>query len=214
MSQDSTASRAAESGAIVRTEPKLGKGAVVRRMFAEIEADVYVIADGDGTYDPVEAPILVEELQGNDLDMVVGIRSGITSDARRTGHAIGNRLFNRLYRILFGTGFTDILSGYRAFSHRFVKSFPAVSTGFEIETEMSVHASQLGLPTGEVEISYYNRPEGSESKLRSFVDGLKILRAMLVLLKENRPFVLFGGLGALAAGVSILLGVPVIVDFS
>ena len=121
MSQDSTASRAAESGAIVRTEPKLGKGAVVRRMFAEIEADVYVIADGDGTYDPVEAPILVEELQGNDLDMVVGIRSGITSDARRTGHAIGNRLFNRLYRILFGTGFTDILSGYRAFSHRFVK---------------------------------------------------------------------------------------------
>ncbi|SVD35624.1 uncharacterized protein METZ01_LOCUS388478, partial [marine metagenome] len=149
-SADDTARRAAEAGAVVRSEAAPGKGAVVRRMFADVDADLYVMADGDGTYDAAQAGQLVKQLREDDLDMVVGARAGVTVDAGRAGHAFGNRLFNRLYRWLFGAGFTDILSGYRAFSRRFVKSFPAVSTGFEIETEMSVHASQLRLPVAEV----------------------------------------------------------------
>ncbi len=213
-STDGTARLAAEAGAVVRTEPIPGKGRVVRRMFAEVDADVYVMADGDGTYDSARAEILVKRLVGDGLDMVVAARSGITTDAGRAGHAFGNRLFNRLYRALFGSGFTDILSGYRAFSRRFVKSFPAVSSGFEIETEMSVHASQLRLPVAEVEVDYGTRPDGSVSKLRTVADGTNILRAMLVLLKEHRPLAFFGWIASTCWAVAIVLAVPLAVTYA
>ena len=213
-STDGTARLAAEAGAVVRTEPIPGKGRVVRRMFAEVDADVYVMADGDGTYDSARAEILVKRLVGEGLDMVVAARSGITTDAGRAGHAFGNRLFNRLYRALFGSGFTDILSGYRAFSRRFVKSFPAVSSGFEIETEMSVHASQLRLPVAEVEVDYGTRPDGSVSKLRTVADGTNILRAMLVLLKEHRPLAFFGWIASTSWAVAIVLAVPLAVTYA
>ena len=213
-STDGTARLAAEAGAVVRTEPIPGKGRVVRRMFAEVDADVYVMADGDGTYDSARAEILVKRLVGEGLDMVVAARSGITTDAGRAGHAFGNRLFNRLYRALFGSGFTDILSGYRAFSRRFVKSFPAVSSGFEIETEMSVHASQLRLPVAEVEVDYGTRPDGSVSKLRTVADGTNILRAMLVLLKEHRPLAFFGWIASTCWAVAIVLAVPLAVTYA
>jgi glycosyltransferase involved in cell wall biosynthesis len=213
-STDGTARLAADAGAVVRTEPIPGKGRVVRRMFAEVDADVYVMADGDGTYDPAHAAMLLKRLLGDDLDMVVGVRSRVTADAGRAGHAFGNRLFNRLYRALFGSGFTDILSGYRAFSRRFVKSFPAVSTGFEIETEMSVHASQLRLPVAEVDIDYGSRPDGSTSKLRTVADGTNILRAMLVLLKDNRPLAFFGWIAGACWAVAIALAVPLAVTYA
>ncbi len=213
-SSDATAVRAAEGGAVVRTEAVPDKGGVVRRMFAEVEADVYVMADGDGTYDPAQAVLLVKRLVSDGLDMVVGTRAGVRVDAGRAGHTLGNRMFNRLYRALFGTGFTDILSGYRAFSRRFVKSFPAVSSGFEIETEMSVHASQLRLPTAEVEVSYGRRIDGSASKLRTVADGTNILRAMLVLLKENRPLVFFGAIAGAFFAMALVLGVPLAVTFA
>ncbi len=213
-STDDTARRAAEAGAVVRSEPVPGKGAVVRRMFADVDADLYVMADGDGTYDAARATELVKRLVDDDLDMVVGARTGVTVDAGRTGHAVGNRLFNGLYRALFGSGFTDILSGYRAFSRRFVKSFPAVSTGFEVETEMSVHASQLRLPVAEVDVDYGTRPDGSTSKLRTVADGTNILRAMLVLLKDNRPLAFFGWLAAACWAVAVALAVPLAVTYA
>jgi len=213
-STDDTALRAAEAGAVVRSEVVPGKGAVVRRMFADVDADVYVMADGDGTYDAAQADQLVKHLREGDLDMVVGVRTGVTVDAGRTGHAFGNRLFNRLYRALFGSGFTDILSGYRAFSRRFVKSFPAVSNGFEIETEMSVHASQLRLPVAEVDINYGTRPDGSTSKLRTVADGTNILLAMLVLLKDNRPLAFFGWIASTCWAVAIVLAVPLAVTYA
>ena len=213
-SLDATATRAAEAGAVVRFEGSPGKGGVVRRMFAEVDADIYVMADGDGTYDPAQATLLVKRLESDGLDMVVGTRAGVRTDAGRAGHALGNRMFNRMYRALFGTGFTDILSGYRAFSRRFVKSFPAVSSGFEIETEMSVHASQLRLPVAEVEVSYGSRPDGSASKLRTVADGTNILRAMLVLLKENRPLAFFGAIAGAFFAVALVLGVPLAVTFA
>ncbi len=212
-SVDATAERAAEAGAVVRIEENPGKGGVVRRMFAEIDADVYVVVDGDGTYDSRQAPMLVEHLVSGGLDMVVGTRAGIRADAGRVGHALGNRMFNRLYRILFGIGFTDILSGYRVLSRRFVKSFPAVSSGFEIETEISVHASQLRLPTAEVEVSYGVRPDGSSSKLRTVADGTNILRAMLVLLKEYRPLAFFGWMAGILFSAALALIAPLVVTF-
>lgn len=212
-STDATIERARTAGAVVHSEPRLGKGSVVRRMFADIDADVYVMADGDGTYDPAEAPLLVKRLVAEELDMVVGSRTASGVPAR-PGHTVGNRAFNWLYRWLFGAGFSDILSGYRVVSGRFAKSFPAVSTGFEIETEMSVHASQLRLPVAEVEVAYRSRPEGSESKLRTVADGCRILRAMLVLLKDNRPFALFGWVAAASMMTALALGVPVVVDYS
>jgi Glycosyltransferases involved in cell wall biogen esis len=213
-SLDATATRAAEAGAVVRFEGSPGKGGVVRRMFAEVDADIYVMADGDGTYDPAQAALLVKRLESDGLDMVVGTRAGVRTDAGRAGHALGNRMFNRLYRALFGSGFTDILSGYRAFSRRLVKSFPAVSSGFEIETEMSVHASQLRLPVAEVEVSYGTRPDGSVSKLRTVADGTNILRAVLVLLKENRPLVFFGAIAGMLFTAALILGVPLAVTFA
>lgn len=212
-STDSTGQRAVEAGAVVRTETTPGKGSVVRRMFADIDAEIYVLVDGDSTYDAAKAPLMVSRLIDNGLDMVVGARSGVVMDAGRRGHAVGNRLFNSLYRSLFGPGVTDLFSGYRVFSRRFVKSFPAVFSGFEVETEMSVHAAQLQLPIDEVEVPYWPRPDGSSSKLRSVVDGMNILRAMVSLLKANRPVALLGSISASFAAASVVLGAPVVAGF-
>lgn len=209
-STDGTAEIAERAGAIVRNEPRQGKGHVVRRMFADIEADIYIMADGDGTYDASVAPNLISLLQAEHVDMVVGTRSGVTEDAGRQGHAFGNQLFNRLYNFLFGDQFSDIFSGYRVFSRRFVKSFPATSQGFEIETEMSVHCSQLGIPTVEYPTRYGVRPEDSSSKLRTMRDGLRILGMFGVLAKETRPAAFFGGIGVIIATAAMLLSLPVL----
>ena len=193
-STDGTAREAAKAGARVFRETRQGKGNVVRRMFADIEADIYVMADGDGTYDPKDAPSLVSALITERCDMVVGTRRNVRNDAGRAGHAFGNRLFNRIYRTLFGNDFSDIFSGYRVFSRRFVKSFPAISAGFEIETEMSVHASQLMMPVLEMELDYGKRPEGSHSKLNSVRDGWRILMMIVNLVKETRPLMFYGNI--------------------
>lgn len=212
-STDSTALTAMLAGATVVRERRQGKGHVVRRMFCDIDADVYIMADGDGTYAPEDAEELIRTLVTERCDMVVGTRRGVHADAGRQGHAFGNRLFNQLYRILFGNDFTDILSGYRAFSRRFVKSFPAVSAGFEIETEMSVHASRLKLPVCELELDYGRRPEGSHSKLSTFKDGAKILWMFAMLMKETRPFAFFGTISAAIMAASLVFMIPVLIEF-
>jgi putative flippase GtrA/glycosyltransferase involved in cell wall biosynthesis len=195
-SRDLTAILAAKAGARVVREPRQGKGHVVRRMFADIEADIYVMADGDGTYAPEDAPDLIRTLITERSDMVVGTRRGVTDDAGRAGHAFGNKLFNRIYTTLFGSDFTDIFSGYRVFNQRFAKSFPALSGGFEIETEMSVHASMLRMPVSELALDYGRRPEGSNSKLSTYRDGTKILWTLMMLMKETRPFVFYSAVSA------------------
>ncbi|MBY5671250.1 glycosyltransferase [Rhizobium leguminosarum] len=212
-STDGTALQAMLAGAHVVRERRQGKGHVVRRMFADIEADIYIIADGDGTYAPEDAEELVRTLLTERADMVVGTRRGVHADAGRQGHALGNRLFNLLYRMIFGPDFTDIFSGYRAFSRRFVKSFPAVSGGFEIETEMSVHASRLKLPVSELELDYGRRPEGSHSKLSTFRDGARILWMFAMLMKETRPFAFFSAISAAFMLVSLGFMAPVLVEY-
>jgi hypothetical protein len=213
-SRDATSSVAREAGAEVFFEPRAGKGNVVRRMFADIDADVYLMADGDGTYEAAAAPRLVAAVLEDNVDMAIGARAEVYDEAHRPGHAFGNRLFNRLYRALFGAGFEDIFSGYRAFSRRFVKSFPALSSGFEIETELSVHASQLKLPTAEFVLPYRKREEGSESKLRTVRDGVRILFSFALLLKETRPAVFFGALGGLAMLAAFALAIPIVGTFA
>ncbi|MHA1537420.1 MAG: glycosyltransferase, partial [Alphaproteobacteria bacterium] len=171
-STDRTAERAGAAGAIVRREPLQGKGNVVRRMFADIEADAYLMADGDGTYDPASAAAMLERIERDDIDMVVGVRRQAGGDkAWRSGRQMGGRALTRIVAFLFGNRFTDILSGYRAFSRRFVKSYPAIARGFELETELTVHALELRLPVAEIETPYKARPEGSQSKLRAGRDG-------------------------------------------
>ena len=212
-STDTTALRAALAGATVVRERRQGKGNVVRRMFSDIEADIYIMADGDGTYAASDAPELVRTLITEGADMVVGTRRGVHADAGRQGHAFGNRIFNMLYRSLFGSDFSDIFSGYRAFSRRFAKSFPAVSGGFEIETEMSVHASRLRLPVAELELDYGRRPEGSHSKLSTFRDGGKILWMFAMLMKETRPFTFFGAISGGFMGLSLVFMAPVLLAY-
>ena len=212
-SSDMTALRARSAGAIVIREPRQGKGNVIRRMFADIDADIYLMADGDGTYAPEDAPQLINTLITERCDMVVGTRRNVTEDAGRTGHAFGNRIFNGLYQRLFGRDFTDIFSGYRAFTRRFVKSFPAVSGGFEIETEMSVHASQLKLPVAEITLDYGRRPEGSSSKLSTYRDGAKILWMFAMLMKETQPLRFFGAFAALFAAAGAVLMTPVLIEY-
>lgn len=212
-SSDDTARVAEAAGAVVIRETRQGKGHVVRRMFAEVDADIYVMADGDGTYAAVDAPMLVKALVERRLDMVVGTRRGVRQDAGRSGHALGNRLFNGVFQWMFGDDFSDIFSGYRVFSRRFAKTFPAVSRGFEIETEMSVHASQLMLPVAEIETDYGVRPEGSVSKLRTFRDGFRILSVFFLLLKETRPAFFFGGFAALLMAASLAFGLPVVAEY-
>jgi glycosyltransferase involved in cell wall biosynthesis len=212
-STDGTPDVARAAGAIVRSEPWPGKGNVVRRMFADIDADVYVIADGDGTYDATIAPALVERLVSDHLDMVVGTRGGIYAEAHRHGHGVGNRIFNHAYRTLFGPLFSDVFSGYRVFSHRFVKSFPAVSSGFEIETEMSVFASQLRMPIAEIETRYGARETGSSSKLHTIRDAVKISGAFALLYKEIHPARFFGTISVVLAVSAILLAYPLLTTY-
>lgn len=212
-STDKTADVARKAGAVVRTESYQGKGNVVRRMLADIDADIYVMADGDGTYDTGAVGRLIDALVTNNLDMVVGTRMGGGTDAYRRGHQWGNRFFNRVVSHLFGNSFTDILSGYRALSRRFAKSFPVTSSGFEIETELSVHALDLKIATAEVELRYGARPEGSESKLRTYRDGARILWTILMLYKELYPGRFFGALGAALMIVSGALGLPLILTW-
>jgi glycosyltransferase involved in cell wall biosynthesis len=209
-SRDRTREIAAEAGAIVRTERQQGKGNVVRRMFADVDADVYVMADGDLTYDPKAALPMVDMLLGEQLDMVVGTRRHEGKDAYRGGHVLGNRLFTGLLSGLFGRSFSDIFSGYRVFSRRFVKSFPVLSSGFEIETEMSVHALELRMPVGEVETAYAARPEGSHSKLSTFGDGWRILKTIGNLYRLERPVLFYGTIGALLVIAAIVLAIPLV----
>jgi glycosyltransferase involved in cell wall biosynthesis len=212
-SRDRTREIAAAAGAAVRSERQQGKGHVVRRMFADIDADVYLMADGDLTYDPAFAPAMVDLLVAEQLDMVVGTRRHEAKAAYRGGHVIGNRIFTGLLAKLFGRSFNDIFSGYRVFSRRFVKSFPVLSSGFEIETEMSVHALELRMPVGEVETRYLARPEGSQSKLSTFRDGWRILRTIVTLYRVERPVLFYGGIGALLLLAALLLSVPLVLTY-
>ncbi|VVT11515.1 Glycosyl transferase [Sphingomonas sp. EC-HK361] len=212
-SRDRTCEVAAAAGAIVRRERIQGKGAVVRRMFADVDADIYVMADGDATYDAASAPALVRRLVDEQLDMVVGSRIGEAVEAYRRGHRLGNAMLTGMLARLFGRSFTDILSGYRVFSRRFVKSFPVLSVGFEIETEISVHALELKMPTGEVETPYYARPEGSVSKLSTYGDGWRILRTIATLYRIERPLWFFGAIGGVLALIAIILAVPLAITY-
>ncbi|QJU59805.1 glycosyltransferase [Sphingomonas sp. AP4-R1] len=212
-SSDRTVEVARAAGAIVRTEPQQGKGRVVRRMFADVDADVYVMADGDATYDAAAAPALVKRLLDEHLDMVVGARESEIEEAYRRGHRTGNRLLTGLLAWIFGRSFSDILSGYRVFSRRFVKSFPILSTGFEIETEISVHALELRMPVAEVTTRYGARPEGSASKLSTYRDGFRILNTILTLCRIERPVLFFGVFGALLAALAMILAAPLVLTY-
>ena len=213
-SSDRTVEVAAQAGAIVRREPMQGKGHVVRRMFADIEADIYVMADGDATYDPVAAPEMIRRLKNDHLDMVVGARASEVDEAYRRGHQLGNRVLTGILARLFGRSFSDILSGYRVFSRRFVKSFPILSAGFEIETEISVHALELRMPVAEMVTRYGARPEGSASKLSTYRDGWRILRTILTLFRIERPVLYFGSLGFLLALLALVLAAPLILTYA
>ncbi len=212
-SSDNTVAVAEQAGAIVRSEPLQGKGNVVRRMFADIDADVYVMTDGDGTYDAAAAPLLVNKLLDESLDVVNGKRVHEDTGAYRPGHQFGNVLLTSLVAGIFGKRFEDMLSGYKVFSRRFVKSFPSLSSGFEIETELTVHALELRMPVAEVETRYGARPEGSESKLSTFADGFRILRTIGIFIKEERPLKFFATLFALFFFSSIALSIPLIFTY-
>ena len=212
-SHDRTVELARGAGAEVRLERMQGKGNVVRRMFADVDADVYIMADGDLTYDPAAAPAMVKLLIDDRLDMVVGTRQHDAKDAYRGGHVLGNRVFTGLLSSLFGRSFSDIFSGYRVFSRRFVKSFPVLSEGFEIETEISVHALELRMPVGEVETAYGARPEGSESKLSTFRDGWRILNTIGTLYRIERPVLFYGSIGALFLLTAVILSVPLVLTY-
>ena len=209
-SSDGTARVASVAKAHVRHVALQGKGNVLRRMFADIDADIYVLVDGDDTYDATCASRMVDLLVSKSLDMVVGVRASTEASAYRRGHAYGNRLLTGFLSWLFGRNCTDILSGYRVFSRRFAKSFPVLSSGFEIETELTVHALELSLPTGEVVTSYKERPAGSASKLNTYGDGLRILLTMLRLFSTERPFAFYGAISVLLASVSVLLAIPIV----
>ena len=212
-SRDRTVEVARGAGAVVRSERQQGKGNVVRRMFADIDADVYVMADGDLTYDPKSAPEMVRMLVQDELDMVVGTRQHVAAEAYRGGHVLGNKLFTGLLSKLFGRSFTDIFSGYRVFSRRFVKSFPVLSAGFEIETEISVHALELRMPVGEIVTAYGARLEGSESKLSTYADGWRILKTIVTLYRIERPVLFYGSSAALLLLLALALSVPLVVTY-
>jgi glycosyltransferase involved in cell wall biosynthesis len=213
-SSDRTAYIAGAAGAIVRRERLQGKGNVVRRMFGDIDADAFILVDGDATYDAGAAPAMVELLLANHLDLVNASRVTAIKRAYRSGHRLGNALLSWLVSIIFGRGLTDMLSGYKVFSRRFVKSIPLLSAGFEIETELAVHALALRMPIAEVQTAYKDRPEGSDSKLNTYRDGLRILRTIFLLIKEERPLSFFGFLSLLLAAVSLALATPVIITFT
>jgi glycosyltransferase involved in cell wall biosynthesis len=212
-SKDKTIERAREAGAVVRSENLQGKGNVVRRMFADIDADVYLMTDGDTTYDPAAARTMIDMLVEQNLDMVVGKRIHKAKEAYRPGHVLGNRMLTGFLARLFGQRFTDILSGYRAFSRRFAKSFPALSAGFEIETELTVHALTLKLPVAEIDTDYFERPAGSTSKLNTYRDGIRILRVMLTLFKNERPLAFFSWVTLVLALLAVGLSIPVFITY-
>lgn len=213
-SRDRTMEVARAAGAVVRSERMQGKGNVVRRMFADVDADIYVMADGDATYDASSAPEMVRRLADEQLDMVVGSRQMQTEAAYRRGHQFGNAMLTGMLARLFGRSFTDILSGYRVFSRRFVKSFPVLSAGFEIETEISVHALELKMPVAEIETPYFARPEGSVSKLNTYGDGLRILSTILTLYRLERPVLFFGCIGGVLALAALVLAVPLGITYA
>ena len=212
-SSDSTREVAAAAGAVVRTERMQGKGNVVRRMFADVDADIYVMADGDATYEAAAAPRLVAQLIDEQLDMVVGARKSEVEAAYRRGHRFGNAMLTNMLAWVFGRSFSDILSGYRVFSRRFVKSFPVLSAGFEIETEITVHALELKMPTAEVVTAYAARPEGSVSKLSTYSDGWRILRTIAMLARFERPLAFFGFAGLIFALIALLLSIPLVLTY-
>ncbi|BAI71525.1 glycosyl transferase family 2 [Azospirillum sp. B510] len=212
-SKDRTVEVAREAGAVVRREPLQGKGNVMRRMFADIEADVYVLVDGDDTYHAASAPELVGRLWDERLDMVNGARVTEIVAAYRPGHRFGNLVLTGMVAKIFGSRIGDMLSGYRVFSRRFVKSFPALASGFETETELTVHALELRMPIAEVKTPYKDRPPGSHSKLNTIRDGIRILRTIIILVKEERPLPFFSAAFALLALLSVILGLPVIATY-
>ena len=213
-STDGTADIARNAGAIVRIETQQGKGNVVRRMFADIEADIYVMVDGDNTYEAAAAPRLIDKLQAETLDMVSGCRVTEIQEAYRPGHRFGNWMLTGLVANIFGKRTKDMLTGYRVFSRRFVKSFPALSRGFETETELTVHALELRMPIADVDTVYIDRLPGSSSKLNTIRDGVRILKMILLLVKEERPLLMFGGVGLLLALFSLILGFPIVTEFA
>ena len=212
-STDQTVQVARDAGAIVRRETVQGKGHVVRRMFADVEADIYVLIDGDGTYDVESAPRMIAALIDESLDMVNGARRPIADSAFRPGHKFGNRLLSGVVGAIFGRSISDMLSGYRVLSRRFVKSFPSQSAGFEIETEMTVHVLELGMPSVEIVAPYRDRVSGSSSKLRTVRDGIRILLVIVRLLEHERPFQFFLGFGFAFAMLSLVLAAPVLVEY-
>src|SRR5579872_4990001 len=212
-STDRTTAAARAADAIVRSERRQGKGHVVRRMFADVDADIYVLVDGDATYDAASAPKMIEALVAERLDMVVGLRIDQAQAAWRVGHRAGNWLLTSFLASMFGRAFKDILSGYRVFSRRFVKSFPVLSDGFEIETELSVHALELALPTAEIETPYFARPEGSVSKLNTWRDGFRILGTILKLYRSEKPLRFFTAIAIFLGLVSLGLAIPIFVTY-
>jgi len=213
-SRDGTVAAARKAGAIIRSEPLRGKANVVRRMFADIEADVYILVDGDNTYDAAAAPALALHLVEQRLDLVNASRISGDSGTHRFGHRTGNAVLTGIVGRVFGNRFTDMLSGYKVLSRRFVKSFPiTASSGFEIETELTVHALELNMPAGEVPTSYRERPAGSHSKLRTLRDGLRIIWTIFVLVKEERPLAFFSTIFALLMATSLILAAPIVVTF-
>jgi glycosyltransferase involved in cell wall biosynthesis len=212
-SKDKTAERARDAGAIVSSETRQGKGNVVRRMFADIEADIYVLVDGDDTYDAFVAPALVRKLVNENLDIVSGRRIATGQAAYRAGHVLGNRLLTGLTAMMFRVKLGDLLTGYRVMSRRFVKSFPFTAEGFGIETELTVHAVRLLMPMVEVDTKYKERPAGSVSKLNTYRDGVRILLTITSLVREERPLIFFSGIFAMLAILSLLVGTPVVLEF-
>src|SRR5262245_30141658 len=212
-STDRTVEAAAEAGAIVRRETHQGKGRVVRRMFTDVDADIYVLVDGDATYDAPSAPKMIARLVAERLDMVCAVRVDREEAAYRPGHRAGNRLLTGFVGHVFGQSFSDMLSGYRVFTRRFVKSFPVLSGGFEIETELTVHALELELPVGEIATPYYSRPQGSASKLSTWRDGFWILLTILKIYRSERPLPFFGSIGVSLAIASLGFAYPILVTF-
>ena len=212
-SSDDTYVQAEQAGAVVATSRKRGKGNVVRKMFSDIDSDIYLMVDGDGTYSPKDAVKMLDLIRNEQMDMVIAARKEISSEAYPGGHKIGNKLFNLILKLLFGSEFKDIFSGYRAFSKRFVKSFPITSNGFDIEAELSIHALTLSLPCTEIDSDYFVRPPNSYSKLSTFKDGFKILWSIIRLLRENRPLMFFGTISLILFLLAMGLAYPILLTF-
>lgn len=215
-SSDGTAALARTAGAQVITESRRGKGYAVRRLFSDVDAEFFVMVDGDGTYDAANAPEMIRLMREEGVDTVLGVRQSRTSTGAaefRAGHQLGNQAFSRIFSLLFDTRYSDALTGYRGFSRRFVKSCPLLARGFDVEIELNAHGASLGMPLAEVVAPYAERPTGSESKLNTYRDGFRILRRLLRLFRDFRPSLSFGGLGTLLGLVGVVAGVPVVLEY-